>query len=208
MTVKGAVLAAPYLFPCIAIAGPFSKAISSLTSVPFAVISNTGASQFGGLMKYAIVFSSKTGNTASLADRIEKTLGADCCIYKGTPDDKAYEADTLYIGFWTYMGSCGKDIEKFISSTRNKNIFLFGTAGFGGSDAYFSAILANVAKCIDSSCKLIGTYMCQGRMPMAVREKYLKMDEQKAKPMIENFDRALTHPDENDFKGLERAIRS
>ncbi len=159
-------------------------------------------------MGYSIVFSSKTGNTASLADRIESTLGKDNCIYKGAPDERAYAADTLYIGFWTCMGSCDKDIEKFISSLKDKNIFLFGTAGFGGSKDYFSKILENVEKNIDPSCKLIGSYMCQGRMPMSVREKYLKMDEQKAKPMIENFDRALNHPDENDLSSLEKALRS
>ncbi len=159
-------------------------------------------------MGYSIVFSSKTGNTASLADRIESTLGKEKCMYKGAPDEKACASDTIYIGFWTYMGSCDKDIEKFISCLRNKDIFIFGTAGFGGSNEYFSRILSNVEKNIDPSCRIIGSFMCQGRMPMSVREKYLKMDEQKAKPMIENFDRALNHPDENDLNSLEKALRS
>ena len=52
-------------------------------------------------MSYAIVFSSKTGNTALLAQTLQKQLPqADCC-YFGAPDAAALAADTLYVGFWT-----------------------------------------------------------------------------------------------------------
>ena len=51
-------------------------------------------------MSYAIVFSSRTGNTALLAQTIRDTLPGDC-LYFGTPDSKALEAETVYVGFWT-----------------------------------------------------------------------------------------------------------
>lgn len=56
-------------------------------------------------MSYAIVFSSRTGNTALLAQTIWDTLPGDC-LYFGTPDPKALEAETVYVGFWTDKGSC------------------------------------------------------------------------------------------------------
>ena len=56
-------------------------------------------------MSYAIVFSSRTGNTALLAQTIRDTLPGDC-LYFGTPDPKALEAETVYVGFWTDKGSC------------------------------------------------------------------------------------------------------
>lgn len=50
-------------------------------------------------MSYAIVFSSKTGNTALLAQTLQEQLPqADCC-YFGAPDAAALAADTLYVGF-------------------------------------------------------------------------------------------------------------
>lgn len=55
-------------------------------------------------MSYAIVFSSRTGNTALLAQTIWDTLPGDC-LYFGTPDPKALEAETVYVGFWTDKGS-------------------------------------------------------------------------------------------------------
>lgn len=42
-------------------------------------------------------------------------------------------------------------------------------AGFGVDTAYFDAILARVQAVPDGSNTVIGTYMCQGKMPPSVR---------------------------------------
>ena len=58
---------------------------------------------------------------------------------------------------------------------------------------------------------MVGRFMCQGQMPPAVRERYVKMAEQdpkKFEPMIENFDRALGHPDAADLDAFEAALRA
>ena len=52
-------------------------------------------------MSYAIVYSSKTGNTKLLADTLHDCLPQEGCDYFGFPDPAAMEADTLYVGFWT-----------------------------------------------------------------------------------------------------------
>ena len=100
---------------------------------------------------------------------------------------------------------------ELLGRLRNKKIFLFGTAGFGGSEAYYQKILANVRTAIDASNTVVGEYMCQGRMPQAVRDRYVKMKEMPdAKPnldaLIENFDQALSHPDQEDLERLWRVI--
>ena len=56
-------------------------------------------------MRYAIVFSSKTGNTKLLADTLHDSLPQDACSYFGAPDPAALDADTLYVGFWTDKGT-------------------------------------------------------------------------------------------------------
>ena len=85
-------------------------------------------------MSYAIVFSSKTGNTALLAQTLREQLPqADCC-YFGAPDAAALTADTLYVGFWTDKGKADADTLDFLQQLRSKRVFLFGTAGFGGSE--------------------------------------------------------------------------
>jgi len=51
------------------------------------------------------------------------------------------EADTLYVGFWTDKGQADESTSDFLKQLHGKNIFLFGTAGFGGSKEYFDKIL-------------------------------------------------------------------
>lgn len=55
------------------------------------------------------------------------------------------------------------------------NLLLIYAAGFGGGEDYFSGILSRVQAHLDASCTVTGTYMCQGKMPAAVRERYETM---------------------------------
>ena len=139
--------------------------------------------------QYSILFSSLTGNTKKLADAIHKTLPQNDCEYFG-----AIKTLTL------------------LSTLKNRRIFLFGTAGFGGSDAYFQKILGQVRQSIDPSNTIIGEYMCQGKMPQSVRERYVKLKENPEHPanldaLIKNFDCALSHPDSDDLEKLRNLCR-
>ena len=162
-------------------------------------------------MKTSIVYSSKTGNTRQLADAIAAALPENDILYIGTPCEAALAADRLFIGFWTDKGSCSSEISAFLKTVKGKQVFLFGTAGFGGDAAYFDKVLSAVKKHLDGSNTLLGSYMCQGRMPQSVRDRYVKM---KASPvpipnvdsMIENFDRAATHPDAEDLQKVKDAV--
>ena len=78
-------------------------------------------------------------------------------------------------------------------------------------DAYFQRVLNNVKASMDESNTLVGKFMCQGKMQQAVRDRYVKMKEQPdAAPnldqLIDNFDRALFHPDAADLENLRQAI--
>ena len=159
-------------------------------------------------MSYSIVYSSRTGNTALLAQTIRDTLPASDCVYFGAPDAKALAADTIYAGFWTDKGTCDEQIAQFLQSLSGQKVFLFGTAGFGGAPAYFEQILNRVRENLPETTELIGSYMCQGKMPAAVRARSEAMeDKPRRAAMIENFDRALSHPDAQDLDALANAVR-
>ena len=162
-------------------------------------------------MSYAIVFSSKTGNTRLLADTLRASLPQNECTYFGAPAPEALEAETLYIGFWTDKGNADADTLALLRTLKNKRLFLFGTAGFGIDTAYFDAILARVQAVSDGSNTVIGTYMCQGKMPPSVRARYEAMRALPAPPenldaLIENFDRARSHPDADDLDRLRAEV--
>lgn len=179
---------------------------------------------------YSIMFSSRTGNTAELAEAVRGALPEGTCEYFGSVsgddggDGRGYAgagcgrtssaipaSETLFVGFWTNQGVADQAAQKLLGQLRNRKIFLFGTAGFGGSEAYFQAILDKTKAFIDDSNTVIGTYMCQGKMPLSVRERYAKMKEQpdhmpNIDAMIENFDKALSHPDATDLKKLANLV--
>lgn len=79
---------------------------------------------------YSIIFSSMTGNTRKLADKIHEILPKESCDYFGTADAQGIKSELLYIGFWTDKGNADSDTLDFLSKLKNKKIFLFGTAGF------------------------------------------------------------------------------
>ena len=202
---------------------------------------------------YSIVFSSRTGNTAELAEAVREVLPEGTCEYFGDVNgavgggfdsdgnrdhsecsiannksgfdggDNSYgdgscassaipASETLFVGFWTNQGVADRETQQLLGQLRNRKIFLFGTAGFGGSETYFQAILDKTKAFIDDRNTVIGTFMCQGKMPLSVRERYVKMKEQpdhmpNIDAMIENFDKALSHPDADDLAKLDESVR-
>ena len=179
---------------------------------------------------FSIVFSSRTGNTAELAEAVREALQEGTCEYFGSVngddggDGRGYAGDgcgrtssaipaseTLFVGFWTNQGVADQATQQLLGQLKNKKVFLFGTAGFGGSEAYFQAILDKTKAFIDDSNTVIGAFMCQGKMPHSVRERYVKMKEQpdhmpNIDAMIENFDKALSHPNANDLEKLAKLV--
>lgn len=166
-------------------------------------------SEKGESVMYAIVYGSKTGNTKALAEAAHAVLPEKDCVYLGPPDPKGATADDILAGFWTDKGNCDKDMKAFLKGLEGKRIFLFGTAGFGGSEEYFNRILESVRKNIPKSNTIVGTFMCQGKMPATVRQRYesmLSVQPNKMKSMIKNFDRALSHPDEQDIQNMKESV--
>lgn len=158
-------------------------------------------------MTYAIIYSSKTGNTRLLAETLRDTLPADGCLYFGMPSDEALRAERIYVGFWTDKGTCDADTAAFLSRVTTQQIFLFGTAGFGGAPEYFDKILSAARQNLPNSATICGSYMCQGKMPMVVRARYEAMeDTPRRQAMLDNFDAALSHPNVADLDHLRDAV--
>ena len=84
---------------------------------------------------------------------------------------------------------------------------MFGTAGFGGSPEYFEQILKRVSENLGENTQLVGSYMCQGKMPQAVRDRYESMEESPRRTaMLQNFDHAVSHPDQQDLENLKTTL--
>ena len=160
---------------------------------------------------YSIVYSSTTGNTKLLADAIYGHLPEAKCCYFGPTDAGAVDSEMVYVGFWTNQGTADEKTLSFLKNIKGKKVFLFGTAGFN-DEAYFKQIIEKVKQAVTTDNDVVGAFMCQGKMRMSVRERYVSLKEQGAMPnadeMIANFDKALSHPDEADVAALINAIEA
>ena len=162
-------------------------------------------------MKIAIIYSSKTGNTKALAKAIKETLKNQNLIYFNMPSKKIPMADIYIIGSWTFKGSPTNDIIQILKKIKNKKIAYFGTAGYGGNPTYYQKLFERVKSYIDSSNEILGYFYCQGKMPNQIKTKYEQMlkenpNETKYKKMIDTFDNALSHPNEEDLNNVKKWI--
>lgn len=160
-------------------------------------------------MTNAVVYSSVTGNTKLLAETIKNQISRESLLYFGPPQEEALKADRIYVGFWTDKGGCDRQTAQFLKTITTQEVYLFGTAGFGENAEYYERILKHTMKHIPKSASILGTFMCQGKMPLTVRQRYEKMQKSPFKihnvqGMIENFDRALEHPNREDLNMLRK----
>lgn len=146
-----------------------------------------------------IVYSSKTGNTQLLANSLNFMESKYCLSVNEVT--QLEPVDLLCVGFWCDKGDCDDELKSFLKTLKNQKVFLFGTAGFGKSQAYFDQILNKVKSHLDDSNEVCGTWMCQGKMPLSIRSKFASDPE-----MLRNFDVALKHPNDKDVNSLLKKV--
>ena len=161
----------------------------------------------GNSMKIAIVYQSMTGNTQAVAEAMGKALDGQEVVWLGGP--KPVEADLYLVGSWTDKGMCHQEITEYLQSLKGKKLAYFGTAGFGGSQEYYDTLSQRVKEAVDPSNQLLGTFYCQWKMPQAVRQRYENLLKERPgdvqlQASLENFDRALSHPDAQDLEGAKK----
>ena len=121
-------------------------------------------------------------------------------------------ADVVFVGFWCDKGSCSPAVQHFLQGLAGKRVFLFGTCGFGESDEYFAQILDRVRAYLPADAQCIGGAMCQGKMGVGVKRRYEGMLEKdpenaQARMLIDNWNKAQSHPNEGDFSRISAAAK-
>lgn len=163
-------------------------------------------------MKSIIIYDSLTGNTQELAETIkEKLIDA---YYEKISDkliEEVPEGDIYYVGTPIIKGMCTEKIRCLLEKLENKKVFLFATAGFGGSKEYFDTLEERIKKIIPKSTKIMGAFFCQGKMKNQVKDKYLQLirehpEDKNLQVSLQNFEQAKMHPDEKDKEDLRKQI--
>ena len=162
-------------------------------------------------MKIAIIYDSITGNTKKIAEAIKEACGENEIIF-GNMDTDVNAVDLVFIGSWTDKGNCSQKVKEKLEKINHKKIAIFGTAGFGGSEEYFNHLYQRIKQWIPQTNEILGYFYCQGKMPLTVKDRYIKMmtehpEDKKLRVSIENFEKALTHPDGKDVEHAKEFAR-
>ena len=160
-------------------------------------------------MKIGIIYDSKTGNTKEIAKVIKEACEQEEVIMFNSVEEalevnSCEDIDLYFLGSWTDKGTCGELMKQYCNNLNHKKVAIFGTAGFGGSEEYYESLANRFSSSLPETNTILGTFYCQGKMPIGIRNRYVSMlekspDDKKLIINIENFDDGQSHPDMEDL---------
>ena len=169
-----------------------------------------------------IVYSSRTGNTRSVAEHLASSLDLTAVNAREelaarmddrAPDGRLMRGDTagtadeiLLLGFWAWRGGPNPTMRDLLRGLRRRKVFLFGTmAAWPDSDHARGCLHCAEELLAYGGNELLGHFFCQGRLEPSIR----KMNHHPPTPERERrLDEAEKHPNLDDFAAAEAAARS
>lgn len=122
-------------------------------------------------MSYAIVFSSRTGNTALLAQTLQEQMPAQTAAisaHRTLPHWQQIPCMWAFDG----QGQGGRRHTGFLQQLHGKRVFLFGTAGFGGSAPTLKRSFCRHPEGAGRAIPSLAALCVRASMPVSVRQRY------------------------------------
>ncbi|MBR2179826.1 MAG: flavodoxin [Selenomonadaceae bacterium] len=160
------------------------------------------------MSKWAVIYSSVTGNTKLIAERIAEVSGdADLFDVKDVPSDLS-NYEVVAVGYWLKRGGPDPLTAELLPKIQNVNVVLFETHGTEPRSEHAITAFARAAYLIGKGCRILGTFSCQGKVNPAMIEQRLKIAKSDDPHLgsIERWKRAATHPDESDLQAAEEFV--
>ena len=159
--------------------------------------------------KWAVLYSSVTGNTQMVAGRIAQAAGdADIFHIADMPEDlSSYEV--VAIGYWLRLGGPDPKTMSFLPKVHDAKVVLFQTHGADPGSEHAVTAFARAAYLLGENCEILGTFGCQGKVNPALieRRKHSDPDDphvgEKAQ---QRWKRAASHPDEADLEAAAEFV--
>lgn len=153
------------------------------------------------MSKWAVIYSSVTGNTKAVAEAIARASGGDLFnVNDSLPNLEQYEI--IALGYWLKRGGPDPLMKNFLPTVHNARVILFETHGAETRSEHAVTAFARAAYLLGSGCDIIGTFDCQGRVNPALIEKRKKAgadDPHNTVDSVERWEQASTHPNDEDL---------
>ena len=161
-------------------------------------------------MRILIVYSSRTGNTRMIAEAMHSVAPADAELFavENAPDPAGY--DLVALGFWVDRGAPDKGMADYMDRVREKPVALFGTLGAWPDSDHARECMQKAIERMSGN-KMLGTFICQGKVDPKVLAAMANMPEA-AQHHVMTEERktriaeAAKHPDKNDCAAARKFL--
>ena len=123
-------------------------------------------------MKGIIIYSSKTGNTKRMAEKIYEALKDEYEMtiknIRDSPDMESYEF--VLLGGWVDRGTLEPQARKYLDKIKNKKLGLFATLGAMPDSEHGKKVIKNLEELLKDKDSL-GQYICPGLVDPKMIEK-------------------------------------
>ena len=152
------------------------------------------------MRKWAVIYSSTTGNTKAIAEEIANTAGGDLYRVQDAPTNlSAYEVVAL--GYWLRRGGPDDLMKAYLPKVTNARTVLFQTHGADVGSEHAVTSFARAGYLLGAGCEILGTFSAQGKLAPALiarRKKSDPDDTHNSPEAQERWQRAADHPNEDD----------
>ena len=152
------------------------------------------------MRKWAVIYSSTTGNTKAIAEEIAGAASADLFRVQDAPTDlSSYEVVAL--GYWLRRGGPDDLMKAYLPKVTGRSVLLFQTHGADVGSEHAVTSFARAAYLLGANCEILGTFSTQGRLAPALiarRKKSDPDDTHNSPEAQERWERAAEHPNDDD----------
>ncbi|GAA0211144.1 flavodoxin family protein [Selenomonas dianae] len=152
------------------------------------------------MRKWAVIYSSTTGNTKAIAEEIAGASGGELFRVQDAPTDlSAY--DVVALGYWLRRGGPDDLMKAYLPKVNDACVILFQTHGADVGSEHAVTSFARAAYLLGADCEILGTFSAQGKLAPALiarRKKSQPDDTHNSPEAQERWVRAAEHPNEED----------
>lgn len=156
--------------------------------------------------KWAVIYSSVTGNTRKIAEAIAAAHGeADVYRVQDAPQELgAYEV--VCIGYWLRLGGPDPLTLKYLPQVHDAQVAFFQTHGTEPGSEHAVTAFARAGYALGPGCEILGTFGCQGAINAALQKKRKEAgpDDPHGGPhSLARWAKAEGHPDAADLQAAQ-----
>lgn len=165
-------------------------------------------------MKTLIIYSSLTGNTKLVGEKIYEILPNEKEIISiekiSFVDINSF--DRIIFGFWVDKGTADKRTREVIKILKNKEILFFGTLGADPESDHGKTVFGRVKSLCSEYNNFLGGFLCRGKIDPKLVEKMGKFPLKLVHPLtperLARIEEAKPHPDDKDLKDAQEFFKN